>query len=136
MSRVIACLLLLAAACGHDAPPGGVVIDPDAPDELLFQEGLALYDQRSYAPAAAKFDLLLATYPSSPRHDNAGYLTGRSSYELALYPEAITKLAAMLAAHPDSPFAGSAFYFSGRARFRQGDFAPSVADFRASVEAD
>ena len=123
-------LAVALAACGGDP---GTAIDPDAADERLFQEGLALYGQLMFAPAAAKFDELVAAYPASPRHDNAGYLAGRCAYELADYAGAIADLTAMRAAHADSLFLDEAAYYTGRARFRTLDYLGSEADFRASI---
>lgn len=129
--------LAFALAAGPSCSgSSSTTIDPNAPDEKLFQEALALYDQMMYGPAAVKFDQLLADYPTSPRADNAGYLTGRCSYELADYPGAVTKLVAMRTAHPDSVFLHSAAYFTGRSRFRLADFPASTPDFRDALAAN
>ena len=77
--RWATCLLFcagLASACAHDSTP---LIDPNAPDEMLFQQALAAYDAQNYTEAQGLFDQLLVDYPDSPRHDNAGYLSGRCS---------------------------------------------------------
>jgi len=99
---------------GSTTTGGAANIDPNAPDELLFQQGVALFQAADYAGAKAKFDQLLSMYPSSVRHDNAGYLAGRCRYELGDYQGAITTLTAMRAQHPASPYVGSAAYWSGQ----------------------
>jgi hypothetical protein len=111
-------LAVALAACGGDA---GTAIDPDALDERLFQEGLALYGQLMSAPAAAKFDELVAAYPASPRHDNAGYLAGRCAYELADYagdrgPDRDARGPRRLL------FLDEAAYYTGRARSGRSDY--------------
>ena len=127
--RCIPVLLLSVTACAGDP-------DPDLTDEELFQSALADYDARRFAEAQAQFDRLLAEFPGSDRHDNAGYLAGRCRYALLDFDGAITTLVEMRDAHPDSPFAGSAAYFTGRSRFRLGSFAAAVPDFRAAVDVD
>ena len=70
MTRAIqkAATLLLTVyalgACGHDSSPAAN-IDPNAPDEILFQEGLDAYSAVDYPTALAKFEELLSTYPDS-----------------------------------------------------------------------
>lgn len=137
LSRLsLSAFLALATLSACSGSSASTTIDPNASDEKLFQEGLALYNQMMFGPAAAKFDQLLSTYPSSPRHDNAGYLTGRCAYELVDYPTAITKLVAMRTAHPDSLYLHSAAYFTGRSRFELATYATATPDFRAAVAAD
>jgi TolA-binding protein len=133
MTRLRCLSLLLAAAwlgagCAGDPAPVN--------DEDLFQSALADYEAMRFADAQAKFDQLVAEFPDSPRHDNAGYLAGRCRYALLDFAGAITTLVEMRGAHPTSPFVDSAAYFTGRARFRLGSFAEAIPDFEASLEAD
>ena len=144
--------VLLASACGHDSSPladpdGGVdgngegdggIIDPSAPDEVLFQAALADWNAMLYADAETKFDQLLAQYPDSPRRDNSAYLSGRCRYELLDFPGARDALVAMRQDYPTSPFAGAAAYFTGRARYRltPPDYAGAVLDFQSSLSED
>lgn len=86
-------LCAVALACGSTASSTRGGIDPNAPDELPFQQALAAYNgaqaarlagdvagaQAGFTQARALFDQLLATYPSSPRRDNSAYLGGRCS---------------------------------------------------------
>ncbi len=147
LTAALACGAAFAGACGHDSSPvdPGASIDPDAPDEILFQEGLAAYDAQDFATAIAKFDELLATYPDSPRHDNAGYLVGRSEYETNAFDAAIADFTSMLDLHPASTFAGNALYFRGRSNYRLGNadpnggatqYATAISDFQESIATD
>jgi len=146
LNRLSVFVLLCGAlgACGHDSiPVGDPNIDPNAPDELLFQEGLAAYNAVDYDVAIAKFDELLATYPDSPRHDNSGYLVGRSYYSQRLYPDSLNAMSEMLAVHANSTFSGSALYFRGRSRFKlaglatpEDTYPAALTDFEESVTVD
>jgi len=140
---ISALILSLAAlgACGHSSSP--VAIDPNAADEVLFQEGLAAYNAVDYPTALSKFGELLTTFPDSPRHDNSGYLIGRSHYAQNSFPESLTAMTDMLALHADSKFAGSALYFRGRDRFKlaglpipEDDYPVAVADFENAISTD
>jgi len=128
----------LALALGLAALATGCAGDPgsDLSDEELFQSALADYDAMRFADAQAKFDQLVAEFPDSSRHDNAGYLAGRCRYAQLDFAGAVTTLVEMRETHPTSPFVDSAAYFTGRARFRLGSFAEAIPDFRASLEAD
>jgi len=110
----IVALALSLGACGHEA----IGIDPNAPDEILFQEGLTAYNALDYASAITTFNELLSTYPDSPRHDNSGYLIGRSHYIQGRDAEALVAFTDMMTLHPDSTFMDSGLYFRGRARFK------------------
>ena len=57
----------------------------DGPDEALFQGAMTRYDSGDYAGAQVLFDQLVAEYPGSGRHDNAGYLAGRCRYRQGYY---------------------------------------------------
>jgi len=118
-------------------------------DEQLFQQGLAAFNEaegaadagstaeagEKFATAQVSFDRLWSDYPSSGRHDNAGYLRGRCRYELGDYAGAIATLLEMRAAHPDSVFLNDAAYYTGQARFQLGQYQEAIADFEDSITA-
>jgi TolA-binding protein len=137
-------LSMSAYGCGSEKSPlaegaptdGNEAIDPNAPDEQLFQQALAQYDAGDYAGAQPLFDELLATYPDSPRHDNAGYLAGRCRYEQTAYADAIVVFEQTRAEHPDSLLADSVAYFIGRSHYELGDFAGARIAFADSIAVD
>ncbi|HET6923652.1 MAG TPA: hypothetical protein VFI16_10945 [Anaeromyxobacteraceae bacterium] len=154
-------LCALAIACGSSPSSTRGGIDPNAPDEILFQQALGAYGaaraariagdvagaQSGFAQAQGRFDQLLATYPASPRRDNSAYLAGRCGYELAglavdpaarnaLLLDAVARLEAMMAAYPASPFLDNAAYFAGRSRFRLAEAHQSAARVAHQVPDD
>ncbi len=129
------------------ADPGAVQsevpVDPNSADELLFQDALARYTALDYAGAEQLFDDLLASYPESPRTDNAKYLAGRSAYaigitavgsvDMAALTRAEAAFTAVLTQFPNSPFTQASHYYLGRTRFSETDFAGALPEFRLSA---
>ncbi len=120
-----------------------VPVDPNSPDEILFQEALVQYDAQNYVQAEQLFARLASTYPNSPRTDNAEYLAGRSAYALGIAQVGIVDVPALNRAaaeftsvflqFPNSPFALASHYYLGRIHFTQGNFDPALLEFQSSV---
>jgi len=123
--------LSCAADCGSFDTTQCAVAQP--PDEALFQQALMLYGVGRFAEAQVLFDRLWEMYPTSVRHDNAGYLRGRTRYAQLDYAGAVTAFGALRQAHPTSPLLDRAMYWSGRARYALADYPGAIADFQASL---
>lgn len=118
-------------------------IDPNSPDELSFQDALARYEALDYTTAEQLFENLLATYPDSPRADNAKYLSGRSAYAIGTAAAGAVDMPALARAevaftavatqHPESPFVQASHYYLGRTRFAEADFTGALPEFRLSA---
>ncbi len=127
----------------NEGPLVSLPIDSGSPDELLFQQALAQYEALNYLEAEQLFTRLVASYPASPRSDNAEYLAGRSAYALGIaqlgavdqgaLDRAAIAFQAVFTRFPDSPFAHAAHYYLGRADFSSGAFESALVEFQESA---
>ena len=115
---------------------GSSSVDPTAPDEVLFQEALALYNAGDAAGAEPKFLELVSTYPDSLRQDNSRYLAARSQYQLLRFQDCVETLDALRVAHPTTVFLAASYYFSGRAEFRLLNYAAAQPSFALVISTD
>ena len=110
----ILAFLLLAAAGGCAAPP------EDSPTAReLYEEGGDLHARADYAGAAAKFEDLISTYPTSPYSQQAMLDLAYSYYRRGQHEQAADTADRFLDQFPDNPHAPYALYLKGLAYFRE-----------------
>ena len=95
-----------------------------APDEVptaeeLYEEGTDLHSRADYAGAAAKFEELISTYPTSPYSQQAMLDLSYSLYRRGQHGEAADAADRFLGQFPDNPHAPYAIYLKGLAFFRE-----------------
>jgi TolA-binding protein len=125
-----------ASAGAAGAGMTAVQVDPQAPDEIAFQEALSIYRSAAYADAVLKWESFLSEFPDSIRADNAQYLLGESHYELKDYPSAQVELNALLQEFPNSSFKDNAEYYIGRCEFLGGNYQQALTWFQTSLSTD
>ena len=94
------------SSCG-----GGSSGASPATDQTAFNAGYVAYNAKSYTTAAAAFDSMIATYPSSTWADNAQYQIGKTYYDELNYGTAIVEFNKVLANYAALSSADDAQYY-------------------------
>lgn len=118
MTRVFAaCLLmavsLLALACS------GARINPSVGDEVLFNQGLAFFEKKSYKKAIEYFKELTSNYPESNFKREASLLLADAYFASRQYDEAADGYQNFRGAYPTHPKIPYAVYRTGLSHFQQ-----------------
>jgi len=96
------------------APPaGGELISSASKAEKLYAGALALYSNREYPQATAKFQEFVADYPDHKLAGNAQYWIGECHYSQRRFAEAAEEFAKVERLFPASPKVPGALYKRG-----------------------
>ena len=85
----------------------------------LYEEGGELHARADYAGAAAKFEELISTYPTSPYSQQAMLDLSYSYHRRGQHEQAVDTADRFLDQFPDNPHVAYALYLKGLAYFRE-----------------
>jgi tol-pal system protein YbgF len=103
----------LPRAASLEPPPGGEVISAASKSEKLYAGALALFSNREYPQATAKFQEFVAEYPDHKLAGNAQYWIGECYYSQRRFAEAADEFAKVERLFPASPKVPGALYKRG-----------------------
>jgi tol-pal system protein YbgF len=103
----------LPKAASLEPPPGGEVISSASKSEKLYAGALALFSNREYPQATAKFQEFVAEYPDHKLAGNAQYWIGECYYSQRRFAEAADEFAKVERLFPASPKVPGALYKRG-----------------------
>jgi tol-pal system protein YbgF len=86
-----------------EPPPGGEIITAGPKPEKLYAGALALYSNREYQQATARFGEFVTSYPDHKLAGNAQYWIGECLYSQKRFAEAAEEFAKVEKAYPASP---------------------------------
>ena len=109
----------------------GVRINPDAGDDLLFNQGLTLYEKKSYDKSAEAFKALINNYPESRYRLKAELLLADAFFAAERYDEAAEAYRNFRSAHPADPQVPYATFKAGLSHFKN---APSIDRDQSEIE--
>jgi len=92
----------LPKTAASEPPPGGEIITAGPKAEKLYAGALALYSNREYQQATAKFQEFVADYPDHKLAGNAQYWIGECYYSQKRFAEAAEEFAKVEKAYPAS----------------------------------
>jgi tol-pal system protein YbgF len=92
----------VARASDNGATTAGQLPVPGGSDRDNYQAAFELLKEQSYEPAAAAFELFLATFPDSELADNAQYWLAESHYVTQQYEQALGEFEVVIESFPNS----------------------------------
>lgn len=131
-SLVVAAALLVGAGAlpGHAQQPTAIPERPNA--ELLFDEGVAAFEDGRYEAAAERFRLA-AEYPLHRKTTAALMMSGKALLQLQRPAEAIDRLSVLLAEYPETSYRAQAEALLEQARLQQDAAAQAQDTLRVGV---
>jgi tol-pal system protein YbgF len=120
----------LPKAANPEPPPGGEVISAASKSEKLYAGALALFSNREYPQATAKFQEFVAEYPDHKLAGNAQYWIGECYYSQRRFAEAADEFAKVERLFPASPKVPGALYKRGLSLWE----AKRTADAQAAMQ--
>ncbi len=108
--------LIFVASCTQEAPVAGYV---ERPVEEIYNEALAVLEQRDYEEAAYLFDEVERQHPYSKWATKAQLMSAYSFYQDDAFDSAVIALDRFIQLHPTSPDAPYAYYLKALCYYEQ-----------------
>lgn len=111
-----------------------------APDETLFDDGVAAFTNGDYAASAASLASFAKAFPSSERISDARFVQAKALVMLARFEDAIVVLDTFLELSPNGPHSFEALMLRGEAMVAASPLTPHFGDaaisFAMALETD